>query len=120
MTDTTPKKTPVNIALANGTTIQVEAFVFGVTVGNVKHRFALHQIGTGAWRVSCPKSGRRVMDLNAYVKGMPVHSRCLTAEQALATCRAQVQAFTLLVGGDDEFNRVVLQTQAEVAGAATC
>lgn len=107
-------------ALSNGAQKQIEAWPFGVTVGNVKHRFIIHQTATGGWRVSCPKSGRRVMDLAAYVKGMPVHSRCLSAEQAMATCRAQVQAFTTMVGGYDEFNRVVLQAQAEVSGAATC
>lgn len=107
-------------ALQKGAQKQIEAWPFGVTVGNVKHRFALHQVSDGGWRVSCPTTGRRILDLNAYVKGMPVHSRCMTAEQAMATCRAQGQAFTLKVGGDDAFNRVVLQALAQAEGVQTC
>lgn len=105
------------IAFAQGNQKQVEGYPFGITVGNVKHRFMVHRMGDGSWRVSCPVSGRRVTDLVAYVKGMPVHSGGLNAAGALQVARPQIHALVVKVGGEDAFNRVVLQArqQAEVS-----
>lgn len=107
-------------AMRKGAQKQIEAYPFNVTVGNVKHRFALHQVSDGGWRVSCPTTGRKIIDLVAYMNGLSMHSRCLSAGQAMATCRAQVQSFTAYVGGDDAFNRVVLQALAQAEGVQTC
>jgi hypothetical protein len=98
-------------------TVPVEYRPLKITVGDVNHTLALHQVA-GEWRVSDPISGGAIVWVQGLYKGIPVSSKGLGVREATARARVCVGALVDRVGGPSEWNARLAHARATYAEAA--
>lgn len=95
-----------NMAVRGGETIKTKYTPLIVIAGSETHKLALHQIPSGHWVVSDPKSGAKIVSVHGQYKGIRTSSRGLTKRELRDCAVASVEGLINSIGSD-KFNAVL-------------
>jgi hypothetical protein len=94
------------MAVRDGSMIETKYSPIVVIAGTETHKLALHQLPSGHWVVSDPKSGAKIVSVHGQYKGIRTSSRGLTKRELRVYALASVEALIEQIGSD-KFNAVL-------------
>ena len=101
-----PKKPTFEMKFKDGTAVEVKYDPLIFIAGTETYKLALCKNRDGAWVVSDPRSGAKIVTVQGNYKGMPCTSRGFTLTRARQLAIADLEELVSRIGSD-RFNAVM-------------